>query len=675
MQCSLRSLFFIIAADCLWLMPLYAQDQSPLPPGDSPSPTVWQKLKDAGSAEDHDGADLVIVEDLTVNRIKSSGVAETEQSVLYKVLTGQGCLELSALSWEYLPLTRYVRIDEVSLIREDKLIPIDLNGLLDVPAPQSGIYWGSRMKMLGLPRLRVGDGVLVRIYQKGFSYALLGASDEPPDDERYIPPMAGEYFDIVLFTSGQTTLLKKYSLYLPAEKRLHAEVYNGELFSSVRYSADSTVYSWWRRDIKPRPSERYSPDADDVVPKVVMSTAESWEAKSRWFFDVNLHQFDPTPEIREKVAEILKEAGVSKGDEAAKAKALLHWVANNIRYSGQTMGPGEGFTLHSGEMVFRQRSGVCKDIASMLVTMMRGADMDSYAAMTFAGARIEDLPADQFNHSVCALRKADGSFVMYDPTWAPMSMNIWSRYEMEQHYLIGTPQGQGLTCIAYSPPEGSPLFVESRGELDAEGNLKGTLKIRSEGALDSRLRYLITSAKIEEREAHIAEILSVIDERVVVNQFQHNELYDFNKGMEFAVEYAIPHYALPVAGGLEWESPMMQLVAHERWLLRVGDYEWPEDRKNDLFVWFTQLYDGRERIMLPKGLTLVKTPETDTVDETYVFSSGDCKQDKREVVVHQKVEVRRRQIPLTGYPGFRKAVNGAQDFAKTVFRAEKGGDR
>jgi len=44
----------------------------------------------------------------------------------------------------------------------------------------------------------------------------------------------------------------------------------------------------------------------------------------------------------------------------------------------------------------------------MLVTMMRAADMDSYAAMTMAGSRIEDLPADQFNHSVVALKKPNG---------------------------------------------------------------------------------------------------------------------------------------------------------------------------------------------------------------------------------------------------------------------------
>jgi transglutaminase-like putative cysteine protease len=155
-----------------------------------------------------------------------------------------------------------------------------------------------------------------------------------------------------------------------------------------------------------------------------MATAMSWEAKSRWFFDVNSDQFEVTPAIQEKVDEILKDQGLTRADEERKAKALLHWVAQNIRYSGQTMGEGEGFTLHTGDMIFEQRSGVCKDIAGMLVTMMRAAGMDSYAAMTMAGSRIDEVPADQFNHCVTALKLEDGTFRMYDPTWVPFN-NDW----------------------------------------------------------------------------------------------------------------------------------------------------------------------------------------------------------------------------------------------------------
>lgn len=53
------------------------------------------------------------------------------------------------------------------------------------------------------------------------------------------------------------------------------------------------------------------------------------------------------------------------------------------------MGTGEGYTLHKGTMIFRDRSGVCKDKAGMLITMLRAAGFESYPAMTMAGSRID----------------------------------------------------------------------------------------------------------------------------------------------------------------------------------------------------------------------------------------------------------------------------------------------
>ena len=88
---------------------------------------------------------------------------------------------------------------------------------------------------------------------------------------------------------------------------------------------------------------------------------------------------------------------------------LTHWAADEIRYSGISMGPGEGYTLHSGEMNFTDRCGVCKDKAGMLITMLRAAGFESYPAMTMAGSRIDYIPADQFNHSVTVVKLKDGN--------------------------------------------------------------------------------------------------------------------------------------------------------------------------------------------------------------------------------------------------------------------------
>lgn len=57
---------------------------------------------------------------------------------------------------------------------------------------------------------------------------------------------------------------------------------------------------------------------------------------------------------------------------------LTHWVADNIRYSGISMGKGEGFTLHNLKMNYTDRCGVCKDIAGTLIAFLRMAGFEAY---------------------------------------------------------------------------------------------------------------------------------------------------------------------------------------------------------------------------------------------------------------------------------------------------------
>ena len=647
------------------------QQASKLPPGDKLPPTVFDRINSAGNAEDYEDTDHLIVYDLAINRMKESGVTEVDGYVIYKILDESGCKNMSVQSWGYDPQSSFVQIKDVNIIRENKKIPVDISLINDLPAPQSAIYWNNRIKVLQLPRLKVGDGIEITTFRKGFTYALLG--EEPPPDEHYVPPMPGEYFDIVLFESSIPIIEKKYILTVPKTKRLQSQVFNGTLYSSTSYTPDSTIYSWWTLDVPARKSERYEPSGTDLITKVVMSTAESWEAKSRWFFEINEGQFEVTDPIRKKVEEIIVDAGAKRGSEDEKAKALLHWVAQNIRYSGQTMGKGEGYTLHSGAMIFEQRSGVCKDIAGMLVTMMRAAGMDSYAAMTLAGGRIEDLPADQFNHCVTALRKEDGSFVMYDPTWVPFYKDIWSKLETEQHYVIGTPTGEDLSRIPYSPPEESPLYVKSRAKIDEEGNLECEIELNCNGAVDSRLRRMVSGQKLSEMASYLAEVLHPISDRIERITWKFGDLYDFENAMWFKISFHVPDYAMLIGDGLEFRSPMMMLTMHNRLLLRPGDYKWEEERQSDVFLYYTQLIDGEEKINLPKGLHLADLPEVPEIDETYAAFNGNCEMDGSTLQVIQNLELRRRQIPPDGYSGFRDSINEATKFAETVFRVERGG--
>jgi hypothetical protein len=687
-----------------------------LPPGDTPPPTALSRLRDAGTAKEHPDVDNLVAYQQTVNRLRARGVAWTEGYTLYKVLTAAGAAELGVLRFDYEPLSSRVEVRAVTVLRDSVRIPVPLDSVLDLPQPQEMIYWGSRMKVLQLPRLEVNDGIEVVTFRKGFSYALLAGGGAPaagagtgtgagtgagagaeasavaltgaagaagagttlPDttgDSRFVPPMEGEYFDIVRFQAMVPILEMEYRLVLPAGKRLQSEVYNGPLYAATRYTADSTIYSWRGRDLPALPSEVRQPDDTDICPKVVLATVESWEAKSRWFLDVNRGQFEVTEAIREKVREILEAKGATNAPEARKAELLLHWVAQNIRYSGQTMGEGEGYTLHSGEMIFQQRSGVCKDIAGMLVTMMRAAGMDSHAAMTMAGSRIEEIPADQFNHCVVALPGSDGRYVMYDPTWAPFDRPVWSKSEAEQHYLIGSARGETRSRIAYSPPGESPLHATDDVTLLPDGTLEGTLSLEGKGAVDGRLRGFVSGTRTRDLEKACAGMLAVVSDAVEIRGCEHGVPDDFDRDMWLRIRYRIPQYALPVGEGMEFLSPLLKLVKGHYLFFRGASVTWEKERKTDILLYFTQRLDGTETVRLPAGYALHEPPKKEKADETYAMFDARVVGGRGIMTVTTEGELRRRQIPPAGFAGFAKVMERIGEWSEQSFRVEKGGAR
>jgi hypothetical protein len=668
----------------LLALPAYAQLEAdrPTPPGTPPPVNALTRIAAAGSAEDFPDTDHLIVFDDQVSRVTESGVTYVDLYTLYKVLTEEGAVKLATLRWNYDPRSSFVKVVGVNIIRDGKRIPVPLESLLDLPAPQSMIYWSDRIKLLQLPRLQIGDGIEVRAMRKGYNYALLAddAFDSPsalqkiasPDDDRYIPPMAGEYFDIVLFQADVPIVEKRYTLTLPKDKRLNSEIYNGAIFARTSYTPDSTIYSWWTFNMEARPHEVRQPDKPDYVPKVVMTTAESWKAKSRWFWDVNKNQFQVSDAIRAKAQQILQDAGVEKGTDIQKAEALNHWVAQNVRYSGQTMGEGEGFTLHPSDMLFEYRSGVCKDIASMSVTFLRAAGLESYPAMTMAGSRIEDIPADQFNHCVVALKQQD-RFVMLDPTWVPFNNDIWSKLEAEQQYVIGTPDGVKLKEIRYSPPGESPLTVAHDASLSDDGTLTGTIRFDAAGAADSRLRRVVYQRPRRELREYLLKTLSEISDRVEIADVSHRAPDDFTGNMWLVIRYRIPQFAMTVGDGLEFHSPLVNVVRHHPLFFRANSVTWEPERKTDVFLYYTQKLDIRETIQLPRGYKLPRNINAKKVDAVYAFFDADASMKKKALVITTKAEIRRRQISPSGYEGFREAMKQMDAWADRVIRVTKGG--
>jgi hypothetical protein len=416
---------------------------------------------------------------------------------------------------------------------------------VDYPAPAGTILWGARQKLVEIGRLEEGDAFEIFTFKKGFTYALL---DQQSNDDQYIPPMKGHFYDIVPFWADAPTLTKVYQVAIPNSKNVQYKVYNGKLEVKELKGTDKTTYSFSLDNILPLKPEPNMLAPSDVAPKLLISTASDWQAKSKWFYQVNedYNSFESTPEITAKVKEILT-GSTSEMDSISR---LTHWVADELRYLGLSMGKGEGFTLHKGSVNFRDRLGVCKDKAGMLITMLRAAGFNSYPAMTMAGSRIDRIPADQFNHCVTIVKLKDGKLKPLDPTWVPFLREVWSSAEQQQNYLPGIPDGSDLLETPVSDPQNHYVKINANSELKKDGTLTGEITVMAEGQSDAALRRMFTgSLKTMWKSNLESELLRVAPQAKISSLSYGDDPYNYMAGpINLKISYEIPDYATVTAG-------------------------------------------------------------------------------------------------------------------------------
>ncbi len=611
-------------------------------------------IKNAGGSSKYPGAGYVVIFDSAKVDMKESGLSYYNEHKLIKILNSRGGKKFNVYKYDYDPLSAYAEIQKVIIYYkngEEKVLTV--KNELDYPAPAGTILWGARQKMVELGRLEAGDAFEIFLFKKGFTYALLGNNEH--DDDRYIPPMRGHFYDIVPFWSDTYVLKKVYQVAIPNSKTVQYKIYNGEVKTTKHNLGEKTLYRFVLNNIKPFQKESNMVAVSDVATKLLLSTAPDWESKSKWFYGVNedYGSFESTPEIDSKVTEVLMGAQT----EMDSVSLLTHWVADELRYLGLSMGKGEGYTLHKGSMNFNDRCGVCKDKAGMLITMLRSAGFETYPAMTMAGSRIDRIPADQFNHSVVVVRLSDGELHLLDPTWVPFVRELWSSAEQQQNYLPGIPDGSDLLETPVSPAENHYVTIRGNSVLKSNGTLTGEVVIEAEGQSDAALRRMFTSSYKALWKVNLErELLTISPQANILSVDYGTDPYNYMSGpIRLKITFEIPDYAIvsdseiiftPLGGSGIFKRALGELYIN----LSIDERNYPfRDR-------CSRSVDIEDKTTLPEGFSLAWKPDTEKVEGATASFEGNIDMENNTLILKEKLLFNKRIYQPEDWPDYKKTA-------------------
>ncbi len=338
------------------------------------------------------GQQGVVLVDNTAVKVEPNGLSTRYLQRVIQVLQPGAVQQMQAWPIAFDPDREEVRVIEASILKPDgRRVHAETMVTDAVSDPQYRLYYRNRNLVLSFPSLASGDRIWIE-----YRISDVGEQND-----------YGRYFgDWVPFAGMLPILLKQYTLVMPEDFPLFMQAKGLDVKPIVMTVQGRKVYRWVSRDIPHLQREPEMPGFSEVAPYLQLSTFEDWDALGRWYAKFIADQWEVTPEIKAKVAEIT--AGCKTTED--KVRAIHRWVVQQTHYVGLEFGV-HGFRPYKVKQIYERRFGDCKDKAILMAAMIKAAGVDASMVLirTRDNGEVLASPATMsiFNHAICYVPELD----------------------------------------------------------------------------------------------------------------------------------------------------------------------------------------------------------------------------------------------------------------------------
>lgn len=250
-----------------------------------------------------------------------------------------------------------------------------------------------------------------------------------------------------------------------------------------------------------------------------------------------------------------------------KTKKVYQWVQSNIKYVAFEEGL-EGFIPREASLVCNRRFGDCKDMASILTSMLTYAKIPAY--MTWIGTR--DIPYDYTelplpivdNHMICAV-KLNNDFIFLDATDNACLFGYPSSGIQGKQALVGISETEfKIVNVPVVPKEKNILLDSTFMELTDKGII-GKIKIELRGYWASAIRSSLNYKNKEEREDYFKGYFERASNKIKFSNWTVQEEPTEEKIIVTA-NFELPDYAKKLG---------------DEWFLNLNLFKWYEHQEID----------------------------------------------------------------------------------------------
>ncbi len=337
----------------------------------------------------------IVLLDETVYKISSDGSQEKRVRIIYKINSCTAIKELSRQTVIISPLNESLEHILCTVTNGSSRVETSDTTIQSLSDPESRLYYDEIAHILSVPSLREGSIV-------EFSYVL---KTKKADEYR-------NAYGFINFLGGKNRVMRgQIILDVPKEHTPNYKVRNPNFLNpKIETRGDRKIYRFLIKNIEPVYEEPYMPHLSEILPMVAITSFPNWESLYRWYFSL-LRGRDTASEA---MLRDLHSAISPHDTPLEKVRKIYHFVTSRIRYVGFEFGIGS-IRPRSAAETYASGMGDCKDIALVLVALLRAAGIDARLALVRTSDHGEidiSIPwIGIFNHAICYVNLEGGFFL------------------------------------------------------------------------------------------------------------------------------------------------------------------------------------------------------------------------------------------------------------------------
>ncbi len=520
---------------------------------------INKRIENAPSSADYPKNGAVILWEAEVYNVNEEGRHIYSTRRIVKIFNEDG-YHYGEIKIPYAQGGDDVTIHHAYTLQPDgKKIELDKNeivrGITPAGAEAAGLLVNTRLMYFELPE--VSDGCII-----DYAYSAKNFRDA----------MKGEFFQQVFFQVDEPVNYYRLSTHIPKKKELLYHVDGPKIKPAITENSYTRTYSFETKDVPALRREPLMPDVSDLAYSISVSSLKSWDQLVTWYATLIREQDRVTDEIEHKTKEIL--VGALTREE--KIKRLYEYVATNINYAGDERGIW-GIKPYPAAKVLELEWGDCKGKSTLLSTMLRVAEIDSYPVLISAGKAsqiVTDVPSlSYFNHMILAVDGGKNKDLIWlDPTastyaygdFPSADQNRWtlivntdadttegivvdaqSRNSEDNQILDGDTVKKHLYALQKSPllPANANIRNTSTKVIVKEDlSVEVTHQLKVSGDFNARLRARLNNTSQREERIHLLRNTLELDDRAKIKHVEISDTQQLGPELEIKITWSCKDY-------------------------------------------------------------------------------------------------------------------------------------